>query len=220
MFHNFTEREDRRPLGSRCCYRRTHFHCLPHYNQLPASALVGKDNGVVIQKLYLALECTIHVFPLTAPLHSASCCVAEGLSLFCGQFAGWCLHYIFCWIRCLHLTWPRASALIHAFNSINNSNLSCAPLYLDFIAMAYFTCFCLLFSYSHLDYKLLVHVSSECWAHTYLLVGWFVLFPFPALCAWSLPPLSPFLLASHQPTLLLMLFLRFCHWDRTGAICK
>ncbi|XP_053753282.1 type II inositol 1,4,5-trisphosphate 5-phosphatase isoform X3 [Panthera pardus] len=82
------EREDRRPLGSRCCCRRTHFHCLPHYNQLPASALVGKDNGVVIQKLYLALKCTIHVFPLTAPLHSASCCVAEGLSLFCGQFAG------------------------------------------------------------------------------------------------------------------------------------
>lgn len=52
------------------------------------SALVGKDNEVVIQKLYLVLECTIHVFLLTSPLHSELCCVIEGLSLFSRRFTG------------------------------------------------------------------------------------------------------------------------------------
>lgn len=114
VFRNFTEREDRRWRGSRCCSWRTHCHCLPHYNQLPASALVGKDNGVVIQKFPLVPECTIRVFPLTS-LHSVLCCVAEGWSLFCGRFTGCFLHCIFSWIRCLHLTCPRASSLTHAF---------------------------------------------------------------------------------------------------------
>lgn len=77
-FHKFTERETYDCHEAVNADKRTIFTgCLTIINS-QVSALVGKDNEVVIQKLYLVLECTIHVFLLTSPLHSELCCVTEG----------------------------------------------------------------------------------------------------------------------------------------------
>ena len=113
MLLNFTQRESTGWLWSMCWCVRKHFHSASQFNS-QLSALVAKDNGVIIQKWYLALEVTTHVFPLAPPWH---CVVLWGREvkpvLQTAHRLITC--YIFCQIKCHHLTWLRASSLIHAF---------------------------------------------------------------------------------------------------------